>query len=169
MKEKVSKLTYPTLQHCVTMLHINNGNAMHLWLVIIGHTELINNCHICVTFGCSLPKRYRPQQLLRHSMNMWLYAKLVSYKLHEIVCFGQSSDSSLRKKSNQYFQWIGLYTITTFHDFLLGTFRGVALTNWFSSIFNFGQISKFKRGITLRKKIQSEFPVNMHIYTLRPL
>ena len=29
MKERVSKLTYPMLQHCLTMLHILNGNAMH--------------------------------------------------------------------------------------------------------------------------------------------
>ena len=45
-------------------------------------------------------------------------------------------------------------------------FRGVALANCFSSIFHFGQISKFKKGVTPRKKIESKFPVDMHIYTL---
>ena len=35
-----------------------------------------------------------------------------------------------------------------------------------SSIFHFGQISKFKKGVTPRKKMESKFPVDMHIYTL---
>ena len=29
MKERVSKLTYPTLQHCLRMLHTMNGNSKH--------------------------------------------------------------------------------------------------------------------------------------------
>ena len=37
-----------------------------------------------------------------------------------------------------------------------------------SSIFHFGQISKFKKGVTPRKKMESKFPVDMHIYTLCP-
>ena len=37
-----------------------------------------------------------------------------------------------------------------------------------SSIFHFGQISKFRKGVTPRKKIESKFPVDMHIYTLCP-
>ena len=36
-----------------------------------------------------------------------------------------------------------------------------------SRIFHFGQMSKFKKGITL-KKIESKFPVNMHMYTFCP-
>ena len=39
-----------------------------------------------------------------------------------------------------------LYT-TKFYETLLSGFRGVALINCFSKIFNFGQISKFKKGI----------------------
>ena len=35
-------------------------------------------------------------------------------------------------------------------------FRGVAQTNCFSSIFHFGQISKFKKGLIPRKKIESK-------------
>ena len=60
------------------------------------------------------------------------------------------------------------FITTKFHEILLSGFRGVALTNCFSIIFHFGQISKFKKGVTLRKKIESKFPVDMHIYTLRP-
>ena len=30
MKERVSKLTYPTLQHCLRMLYTMNGNSKHL-------------------------------------------------------------------------------------------------------------------------------------------
>ena len=29
MKERVSKLTYPTLQHCLRMLYTMNGNSKH--------------------------------------------------------------------------------------------------------------------------------------------
>ena len=29
MKERVSKLTYPTLQHCLRMLYTVNGNSKH--------------------------------------------------------------------------------------------------------------------------------------------
>ena len=29
MKERVSKLTYPMLQHCLRMLHTMNGNSKH--------------------------------------------------------------------------------------------------------------------------------------------
>ena len=39
------------------------------------------------------------------------------------------------------------YISTKFHEILLTGFRGIPLTNCFSRIFNFGQISKFKRGI----------------------
>ena len=38
----------------------------------------------------------------------------------------------------------------------------------FIYIFNFGQISKFKKGLSPRKKIESKFPVDMRIYTLCP-
>ena len=37
-----------------------------------------------------------------------------------------------------------------------------------SSILNFGQISKFKKGHYSPPKIESEFPVDVHIYTLSP-
>ena len=44
------------------------------------------------------------------------------------------------------------FITTKFYKILLSGFRGVALTNCFSSIFHFGQISKFKKGVTPRKK-----------------
>ena len=46
---------------------------------------------------------------------------------------------------------------------LLSGFREFALTNCFSSRFNFGRISKFKSG---RKNIESKFPANIHIYSV---
>ena len=55
---------------------------------------------------------------------------------------------------------------TKFHGILLSGFRGVALTNCSSSIFNFGKISKFKKGVFPRKKNDSKFPVDMHIYMI---
>ena len=60
------------------------------------------------------------------------------------------------------------FIATKFHEIQLSGFRGVALTNCFNSIFHFGQISKFKKGATPRKKIESEFPVDMHVNTLCP-
>ena len=51
-----------------------------------------------------------------------------------------------------------MYFITTkFKEVLLSSFGGVALTNCFSSIFQFGQISKFKKGLTLKKKMNQNF------------
>ena len=55
-----------------------------------------------------------------------------------------------------------------FQEILLSGVRGVALTNRFSSILHFGQISKVKYGVIPSKKIESKFPVDMHIYTLCP-
>ena len=57
---------------------------------------------------------------------------------------------------------------TKFHTILLSCFSGFVLTNCFSSIFHFRQISKFKKGVTPRKKMESKFPVDLHIYTLCP-
>ena len=46
---------------------------------------------------------------------------------------------------------------TKFHEILLNSFRGVALINCFHSIFHFGQISKFKKGVIPRKKLNKNF------------
>ena len=50
------------------------------------------------------------------------------------------------------------FITTKFHEILLSGFRGVALTYSFSSIFHFGQISTFKKGVTPRKKLNQNFP-----------
>ena len=52
---------------------------------------------------------------------------------------------------------INSFITTKFHKILLSGFRGVALTNCFSSIFHFGQISKFKKSVTPRKKTNQNF------------
>ena len=57
---------------------------------------------------------------------------------------------------------------TKFQEILLSAFRGVALTNCFTSIFHFRQISKFKKSVIQRKTMKSKFPVDIHIYTLCP-
>ena len=49
------------------------------------------------------------------------------------------------------------FITTKFHEILLSSFREVALTNSFSSIFHFGQISKLKKGVTPRKKMNQNF------------
>ena len=47
-----------------------------------------------------------------------------------------------------------------------GTF--VFFINCFGRIFHFGKISKLKKGVTPINKIESNFHVDMHIYTLCP-
>ena len=56
------------------------------------------------------------------------------------------------------------WIITKFHQILLSSFRG-QLTNCFSSIFHFGKISRYKRGMTPRKNNESEFRPNIQICT----
>ena len=59
------------------------------------------------------------------------------------------------------------FIITKFHEILLSNFRGVALTNSFRSIFHFGQISKFKKGVFREKngiKISCESTHVLHNY-----
>ena len=51
------------------------------------------------------------------------------------------------------------FVTTKFRENLLSDFIRVALTNCFSSIFHFDQISKFKTGVIPREKIESKFPV----------
>ena len=61
------------------------------------------------------------------------------------------------------------FITTKFQEIMLSGFRGVALTNCcFSSIFHFGQIFKFKKSVTPRKKKESKFPVDECWYTLFP-
>ena len=60
------------------------------------------------------------------------------------------------------------FITTKFQEILLSGFRGVALTHCFSSIFFFRQISNFKKSVIQRKKMESKFPVDMHIYTFCP-
>ena len=61
------------------------------------------------------------------------------------------------------------FITTKFHEILLSGFSGVALRTVLSSIFNFGQFSKLKKkGIIPRKKLESDFAVDMRTYTLWP-
>ena len=54
---------------------------------------------------------------------------------------------------NAYLHIMSFIT-TKFHVILFSGFSGVVLTNCFSSIFHFGQIFKFKKGVIPRKKIE---------------
>ena len=60
------------------------------------------------------------------------------------------------------------FITTKFHEVLLIGFRGVALTNCFSSIFHFRQFLSSKRALLQEKKFESKFLVDMQIYTLWP-
>ena len=60
------------------------------------------------------------------------------------------------------------FITTEFQEILSSSFRGVAMTNCFSSVFHFWQISKLTKGATPRKKNESKFHVDMHIYMVCP-
>ena len=94
MKERVNKLTYPTLQHCLTMLHITNANAIHKWWAIRQKIILIEYCYI---------KKHTIDKKLSHLCNILtftvknifvgfyvIHAKPVSNKLHKKEYFGQN-------------------------------------------------------------------------------
>ena len=49
--------------------------------------------------------------------------------------------------ANMHIYISAFLSTTKFYETLLSGFRGVALINCFSKIFNFGQISKLKKGI----------------------
>ena len=87
--------------------------------------------------------------------------------LSSIFIFGQISKFK-KGHFSQKKNWIKIFygyahlriksfITTKFQEILLRCLRGVALTNCFSSIFHFGQISKLKKGIIPRKKLNQNF------------
>ena len=84
----------------------------------------------------------------------------MSCKLHEIVYIG--------KISCKYAHVSNIILSTTWHKVSQNSIerlRGNAMTHYFNSTFNLGKISMFKKGV-IRQKNESEFPENMHIYTV---
>ena len=75
-------------------------------------------------------------------------------KKGDINCSSKGSTSISCK--NAYLHIMSFIT-TKFNAILLSGFSGVVLTNCFSSIFHFGQISKFKKGVNPRKKWNQNF------------
>ena len=54
------------------------------------------------------------------------------------------------------------------NEILLSGYHGVAVTNCFSTKYNFGQTSKLKSSISPRKITESKVLANMQIYTVCP-
>ena len=73
------------------------------------------------------------------------------------------------KRIKSAFPVIMSFITTKFQEILFSSFSGVVLTNCFSSIYHFRQISKFKKGHCSQNKRESKCHVDMHIYTLCPL
>ena len=174
MKERVSKLTYPTLQHCLRMLYTMNGNSKHK--------------------GWAIGQKREYKLLLKRiksafPVKMHIYT-LCPSKFHAILlrgfggvvltnCFSSifhfrqiskfKKGVNPRKKNGikiscEYAQVHIMSFITTkFHEN-----QRCCANKKNSSIFHFGQISKLKKGVTPRKKVESKFPMKMHIYTLCP-
>ena len=64
--------------------------------------------------------------------------------------------------------YIYIYIYLKFYIYVKNDERQKTLEDTGYTIFHFGQISKFKKGVTPRKKMESKFPVDMRIYTLCP-
>ena len=73
------------------------------------------------------------------------------------------------KRLNQLFLLKCILTHDVLHNYKVSR-NSVVRIQWsiLSCIFNFGQISKFKKGALLPQKIKSTFPVDMYICTLSP-
>ena len=135
MKERVSKLTYPTLQHCLRMLYTTNGNSKQS-----DRKPVSSKLHKIIL--AKVQKRY----------------KLLLKKIK----------SAFPVKMHIYTLCIVLHNYKVSRNSIEQFFRGIVLTECFRSIFHFGQISKFKKGVIPRKKMESKFPVDMHIYMVCP-
>ena len=77
------------------------------------------------------------------------------------------------KGSNQHFLYKCISTQNVLHNYKVSRnsvepFQRSCANKKNSSIFPFCQISKFKKGVTPRKKMQSKFPVDMQMYILCP-
>ena len=75
------------------------------------------------------------------------------------------------KRINQHFLYIYTWCFSLLQSFTKFCWANSVELWWqtiLSSIFHFGQISKFKKGHYFQKKFESKFPVDMHIYTLSP-
>ena len=77
-----------------------------------------------------------------------------SDKKGNIKCTSKVSTSISCKNAHLH---IMSFITTKFHTILLRGFSGVVLTNCFSSIFHFRQFSKFKKGVTPKKKRNQNF------------
>ena len=101
--------------------------------------------------------------------------KPVSSELHKIILAKVQKEYKLllKKIKSAFLVDMHIYTLC---PSLLQSFTKFCWAVWvklrwrivLSSIFHFGQISKFKKGYFSQKKIESEFPVDMHIYMVGP-
>ena len=79
--------------------------------------------------------------------------KPISSELHKIILAKvQKGYKFLLKKIKSAYLHIMSFITIKFNEILLSGFSGVVLTNCFSSIFHFLQISKFKKGHCSQKK-----------------
>ena len=111
-----------------------------------------------------------------HVWNNWyicVFHPIVSVVSFILAKFQSSKRPFLREKKRikiscgHAFLYIMFLKTTKCQEILLRGFRGFALTNCFSCIFHFGQVSKFKKGVIPRKN-WFKFPVDMHIHMVCP-
>ena len=103
-------------------------------------------------------KKYNTCTCMEHLVHLCFSSNCFSYKYLSFCSnLKFKKGVTLREKLNQNFLWICTLTLlqklsfktTKFQEILLSGFRGVALTNCFSGIFYFGQISKLKNWIKI--------------------
>ena len=141
MKERVRKLTYPTLQHCLRILYTMNGNSKHSWRAIgqkrgyncSSKDQISISCKnayihimsfITTKFQVILLRNFRGVALTRKTEVSFIFAKFLSSKRALLW------EKNGNKISCGYAHLHIMSFITTkFHEILLSGFRGVALTN----------------------------------------
>ena len=148
---------------------LNAPLATRLAATILNAALYINTFHVMgvghIYIRCGQPKTKNIAAILNHE-EIFYFGQISKFKKGVIPRkkYGINTSCGYARLHGMYF------TTTKIQEILSSGFRGVALTNCFSRIFhNYGQISKFKKGVTPRKKNESKFPLDMRIYTLCPI
>ena len=145
--------------HLMMFNQTENQNRISL---IIGYTEWFNNCHICETFGRSLSRAYLIEQLLCH-LCCTGFTKVAQ---NCIIFWPKYSQKKNHIWISCDYAHVLITTISTakFRKFLLS---GLEEMRCFSSIFNVGQISMFKRACPSKQNflwICTSTQYVLHIY-----
>ena len=135
MKERVSKLTYPTLQHCLRMLYTMNGNSKHYGqairrkrghkLLLIRNISAISCINAYLHIMSFITTKFHEILLSSFREVVLTRQTVVSFKK------GRNSQKKNGIKISCVYAHLHIMSFITpkFQEILWSSFRGVALTN----------------------------------------